>query len=320
MRVAYDDTVRTLRLCEHAASRSPGQIDPPEFRARDIGNAVVTREPLVQERVPAVDEVEDAAVFADDVLDKELGLLPHRVPEVVLELRKAILVARHGLERAELQPLAAEVLGQCVRLRVAQHPSDLEVEHSRIAQRAGIRRPAELGVRHAGPDEVREPRRELVLADRLHERPGFDRAVALEAEEEIGRNEQRLNADGQPFLERTFLLLRQVDEFHVFLDFGCCDRSAEGAPCEIRHDLPRADRLMAAVEMAAGVNLREACASRARDLRIRPTDVHRPDPHAVERNLLQLRLRLLELLLQLRDPLGRGVGRRRERSDRFRFQ
>lgn len=77
---------------------------------------------------------------------------------------------------------------------------------------------------------------------------------------------------------------------------------------------------MAAVEMAAGVNLGEACASRARDLRIWTADVHRSDPHAVEGNLLQLRLRLLELLLQLRDPLGRGVGRRRERSDRFRFQ
>lgn len=59
-----------------------------------------------------------------------------------------------------------------------------------------------------------------MLADRLHQRPGFDRAVALDAEEEIGRNEQCLNADGQPFLERSFLLLRQVDELHVFLDFG----------------------------------------------------------------------------------------------------
>jgi hypothetical protein len=64
--------------------------------------------------------------------------------EVVLEPGKRSLVARHGLERAELQPLAAEVLGERLRLRVAQHAPDLEVEHSGIAQRAGIRRASEL--------------------------------------------------------------------------------------------------------------------------------------------------------------------------------
>ena len=59
-----------------------------------------------------LEEIEDAAVVADDVLDEELRLAAHREPQVVLEIRKPCLVARQRFERAELQPLPAEVLRQ----------------------------------------------------------------------------------------------------------------------------------------------------------------------------------------------------------------
>ena len=102
-----------------------------------------------------------------DVLDEELRLAAHREPQVVLEIGKPRLVARHRLERAELQPLSAEVLRQGADLGVAQHPPYLRREDLRVAQRAGVRRAPQLGVGHTGPQEVRQPRRELVLADRV---------------------------------------------------------------------------------------------------------------------------------------------------------
>ena len=167
----------------------------------------MTRQALVEERIASVDEVEDAAIVADDGLDEELGLAPHRQPEVVLELRELVAVAREGFERAELQPLAAEVLGERTRLRIAQHPADLEREDLRVAQRPGVGGPPQLGVRHARPEEVRQARRQLVRRDAVRRGRGRDGAVALEAEEEVGRDEQRLDADREAFLERSFLFL-----------------------------------------------------------------------------------------------------------------
>ena len=53
-------------LHQHAFARRVVQIDSPELRTSDTRHAVVAREPFVDERVLRVEEVEDAAVFAND--------------------------------------------------------------------------------------------------------------------------------------------------------------------------------------------------------------------------------------------------------------
>ena len=111
-------------------------------------------QPLVEERVLAVDEIEDLPILADDVLEEELGLAAHREPQVVLEIRIAIPVAGDRFERAKLQPLTAEVLRERVRFRIAKHPPHLRGQDGGIAERPHVRRSTELRVRHAGPEEV----------------------------------------------------------------------------------------------------------------------------------------------------------------------
>ena len=59
--------------------------------------------------------------------------------------------------------------------------------------------------------------------------------------------------------------------------------------------------------MPAGVDFFRALAGPSRRLRIRPADLDRAHAHAVQRNLLQLRLSFVEPLSQLRDAFGRGV-------------
>ena len=64
------------------------QRDAPEPIAVDVRNAVVPGEPLVEERVVGVEQVEHAAVFLDDALEEQLGLAAERLPQVVVEVGK----------------------------------------------------------------------------------------------------------------------------------------------------------------------------------------------------------------------------------------
>ena len=133
VRVAYDETVRTLAWVTMPPRGEPVEIDAAELGAGHAGQAVVPRQPFVDERVSRVDEVEHAPVVADDVLEEAFRLLLHRQPQVVLEVREPVAIPRHRFERAELQPLAAKVFRERVRLRIAQHAAHLGREHEGIA-------------------------------------------------------------------------------------------------------------------------------------------------------------------------------------------
>ena len=89
VRVAYDVTVRMLP-CRSSPPRalSSSSVDAAEAAAVDVRNAVVLREPLVEERVVGLQQVEHAAVLAQDALEEQLRLLPERLPQVVVEVRE----------------------------------------------------------------------------------------------------------------------------------------------------------------------------------------------------------------------------------------
>jgi hypothetical protein len=309
-------------LGQHAGPRRRRQIDLAELRSRHIRDAVVARQALVQERVAPVDEVEHAAVVPDNRLDEELGFPTHRQTQVVLELRELVAVARQRLEGAELQPLAAEVLRQCMRLRIPQHPPDLERKDLRVAQRPRVGRLAELGVGHARPEEVRQPsgqlvRREAIDAgDATGQRPA--RPIAFDPEEKVWRHQDRLNADRQALLERPFLLLRRLGQDDVFFDLPRRDGTAEGAAREAGHDPGHTRRLMLAVQVAARVDLLETRPRRSLCVRIGPTNLDDVHADAVQRDLRELRSRVIEALAELLEPLWRHIVRRRERTRRIR--
>ncbi len=323
-------------LRQHSAARRAGQVHAAEFRSGHARDAVMAREALVEERIPGVDEIEDAAVFTDHVVQEELRLAAHRDAQVVFEVGKAIAVAGDRFERAELQPLPAELLGEGVGLRVTQHPPDVRGEHDRVAQRARVRGAPQRLVRHARPEKIRQPRRQLVLRDRLGRRlvrrswsgggslgDGGPRgrrvrhwALALDAKQEVRRDEERLDPDRQPFVERSFVLLRPLHQRDVLLHFARGHRPAEGAARKAGHDARDAPRLPFGGPAAAAVNLLDALPRRPGDLGIRTADVDRVHAHAIQRDLLELCLLVLIGLAQLGDPIGRRSGRWHERLPR----
>ena len=124
------------------------------------------------------------------------------------------------------QPLAGEVLDEGGRLRVGEHPAHLGVEVP--TQLSPSRQGEQLVVGHAAPEEVRQPRGQLVLADRVA-RSGLDPGrVQLDAEQEVGPDEHPFEGQADAVLEPLALLLRPVVELQDAFDFLGPDRAAEG--------------------------------------------------------------------------------------------
>ena len=115
-------------------------------------------EPLVDERVIGVEELQHAAVLVLDRLAEELGLLEHRRPQRLVEIREQNRVGREILELARLQPLSGEVLGQGAGPGVTEHPPGLGSQRIDAPELSGGGQSKELVIGHAAPEEVREPR------------------------------------------------------------------------------------------------------------------------------------------------------------------
>ena len=70
-----------------------------------------------------------------------------------------------ALQVPQLQPLAGEVGDQRLGARIGQHPAHLRRVHARVAQPALLRQAQQLVVRNAAPEEERQPRRQLQVAE-----------------------------------------------------------------------------------------------------------------------------------------------------------
>ena len=113
---------------------SSGDLHAPELAAVDVGDAVMPRQPLVDERVVGIQQIHDAAVFAHDAVEEQRRLFLHRLAKVVVEIGERFQIRSGALEIAQVQPLLGEVGDQRVGSRVRQHPLDLLLEHGRVFQ------------------------------------------------------------------------------------------------------------------------------------------------------------------------------------------
>src|SRR5207237_7718180 len=81
------------------------QLNLTEALAIDARNPVMLRQPLVDERVLGAQQLQRAAVVAQDVAEKQLGLAAEALANVVVEIREHQQVGCDlCLEIAALQP------------------------------------------------------------------------------------------------------------------------------------------------------------------------------------------------------------------------
>ena len=79
-------------MAEQAATVGARHGDAPEAAAVDTRNAVVAREPLVEERVVGRQQLGERAIVAQLAADEQLGLAPERLAQVLVELREQIRI------------------------------------------------------------------------------------------------------------------------------------------------------------------------------------------------------------------------------------
>ena len=237
--MAYDETVSTLACRQTPPRRVPVRSTLRNSCPLTLGDAVELRQPLIQERVVRVEEVENGAVLAQDVLEEQFRLLLHRHARVVGELRELDAVGHVRFEGPRLQPLPAEVLHQRTGPGVLEHPPHLGFQHLRlpqlplVAQRGAARRPACCST---GSTTAASPVR---AATEL-------RRGLLDPEQEVRRDEHPLNRQAKPLLEGIAVLLHHRDQLDQLVDLLVGHRTPVGPPREVRHDLAGRSRRRAA--------------------------------------------------------------------------
>ena len=246
VRSACDVTVRMLPLPSRPRRASSVQRDAAEVAAVDVGDAVVPRQPLVDERVVGGQQVEDAAVLAHDAVEEQLGL--------------ALRTPGAGCRRSRGTRASSGCLLR--RLRRCSHwPAKLSTSACAFGS-ASMRRTCcsstagfcslpcaasaeQLVVGNAAPEEERQPRRQLEIAEAIGGARRHAGRVALDAEQELRAGEDAAQ--------------RQLDAARRTCPPPCgrarrtraarCrsasrDGAAVGAARERRQDLPRARRFV----------------------------------------------------------------------------
>ena len=111
-----------------AALARVGQGDPPQPAAVDAGDAVVLREPLVDERVVGVEQLVHAAVAAQGAGHEELGLVAERLEQRFVVVGIDDRVDDDLGDPAQVQPLGGEVVHQRIGgAGVGEHPPGLSL-------------------------------------------------------------------------------------------------------------------------------------------------------------------------------------------------
>ena len=168
VRCGYDVTVRMLP-CPSRPRRGAARSSVTRRKsvAVDVRDAVVLRQPLVDERVVGGQQLEHAAILANDALEEELRLAPHRPRRFSSKSGNSARIGRlrrRGCAGSSHCP--AKLVDE--RRRRADRPaSAAPAARAPPAPRACPRVASveQLVVGNAAPEEERQPRRQLEIAD-----------------------------------------------------------------------------------------------------------------------------------------------------------
>ena len=119
VRVGYDVTIRMPPWVSTPPRSFPGKRHPPKIAAVDAGDSVVAGQAFIHERVIGVDQLQNAAVFADDVLEKQRAFAFEGIAQRVVELRILHRIRMPLRDVPQMQPLSGEVVEQRLGFGVA---------------------------------------------------------------------------------------------------------------------------------------------------------------------------------------------------------
>ena len=218
------------------------------------------RQPLVDERVVGAQQVERAAILAHDALEEELGLAAERLPQRVVEVREDALHRHDGVEVAQEQPLTRRS-SRRTRRRADPPSSGGPAARAPPARRAAacVRQAQQLVVGDAAPQEERQARRELDVADAIGA-PGAALAGSRSTRSRnSGLTSRRRSARSMPASKSTLRCAFAIER-QQRLDVGGRDGAPIRAARERRENRPA--RTPSSVAPRAGAHVKIRLAAR----------------------------------------------------------
>src|SRR5688572_10815348 len=135
---------------EQSAPRLVFQRNTPEAAAAEVGDAVMACESFIDESVVSVDQIENAAILANDCFEEQFRLAPKRVAQVAVDVLRA---GRHVVELTQQHPLAREAVHERACPLIGQHSPGLPLQLDGVVKPAGCRDFEKLGIRDAAPEK-----------------------------------------------------------------------------------------------------------------------------------------------------------------------
>ena len=156
-------------LPQQAAAIRIGQRHLAELRAVDIRDAVVLRQALIEERVVRVQQIQHAAVFAQDVLEEQLGLLLEALAQAFVELGEDVRDRASAAPDCECRATARRNSTTSALRRADRPAAGVPAGRARPGPSACLfGQVQQLVVGNAAPQEEGEPRRQFQIADAVH--------------------------------------------------------------------------------------------------------------------------------------------------------
>jgi hypothetical protein len=157
------------------------------------------------------------------------------LPQVLVEV---LGVGLHVIELAQIQPLTGEVLDDGVRFRVGEHARDLLLQYLRIAEAPLCSDVEQLIVWDAAPQEERQPRGEIGVADAIGLTDSQRGRFVFRAVHESWRDENARQCLLDAGVEVGRLAAGLI-EVHERRELGCAHRPSVRAARERREDRSR---------------------------------------------------------------------------------
>jgi hypothetical protein len=163
----------------------------------------VLRQPFVHEGVVGAIEVEHIAIAAHEIVEEDLGLAAHGAAQLLVEVRILADVRLHDVEVRQPQPLRGKARRERAGPRVGEHAAHFALEPGRLRQRSTLGGGEERTVGRGRPEEEREARGQVDVAQAIRLARRCICRGTFEAEDEVGRGEEPLQRAAHTGLEAT---------------------------------------------------------------------------------------------------------------------
>ncbi|MCR5872806.1 hypothetical protein LRS10_00525 [Phenylobacterium sp. J426] len=210
-------------------------------RRRGEGHLVDRRKVAVDVGGIGCEELAIVALLPDQQFDRRpQGLFAGAVGERLAELRIGFRVLRQTVEMVQLQHVGEERAGAVVQARRCGQTGDLPIQAVDGVQFAGRGGAAQLCVRRSVPEQEGETRGLAVAVEARLTVVGRIRFGALHAEQELGRNQQALQGEGDSAVEVGGALGAERRRSDPRGELGLRQGAAEELLADMGDDLPGA--------------------------------------------------------------------------------